>query len=156
MVVIRKVDAAANAERLLRLFDENGQPAEHARAVIAEGTADLWLAEDDGRLVGALLGRPMRSSDGERRGGVDNLLVDARHRRRGIGRRLMEAAEAHYRVQGLHGMQLVVNAENVVARPLYDSMAYHVVKRYTRRRLDSAGEEVVESRLRMWKQFIAQ
>jgi ribosomal protein S18 acetylase RimI-like enzyme len=153
MTIIRKVDATTNAERLFRLFEENSQNATHARAVIAEGAADLWVAEDDGRLVGALLGRRMRSSDGALRGGVDNLLVDASHRQRGLGRKLMEDAEAFYRNEALHGMQLAVNAENAVARSLYDSMGYRIIDRYTRRRLNADGETQIEPRLRMTKDF---
>jgi ribosomal protein S18 acetylase RimI-like enzyme len=65
----------------------------------------------------------MRSSDGALRGGVDSLLVDAQHRRLGIGRQLMEEAEAYYRTEGLDGMQLGVNAENAAARSLYDSVS---------------------------------
>jgi ribosomal protein S18 acetylase RimI-like enzyme len=153
MATIRKVDATRNAERLFRLFWENSQDAAHARAVIAEGSAQLWVAEDVGRLVGALLGRRLQSSGGSRRGGVDNLLVDEQHRRLGIGRRLMEEAEVYHRVDGLDGMQLAVNAENAVARALYDSMGYQIVDRYTRRRLNEAGETQIEQRLRMAKYF---
>jgi ribosomal protein S18 acetylase RimI-like enzyme len=153
MVAIRKVNANTNTQRLFSFFDANSQNATHARAVIAEGNAELWIAEDEGQVVGALLGRQMRSSDGELLGGVDNLLVDARHRRRGIGRRLMGEAEAHYRTEGLDGMQLAVNADNIVARSLYDSMGYQVVKQYIRSRHDSAGKETAEHRLRMWKPF---
>ncbi|MGD9894194.1 MAG: N-acetyltransferase family protein [Dehalococcoidia bacterium] len=153
MATIRKVDATKNTERLFRLFEENSRDATHARAVIAEGAADLWVAEDAGRLVGALLGRRMRSSNGALRGGVDNLLVDAPHRRRGLGRQLMEEAEAFYRNEAIHGMQLAVNAENVVARSLYDSMGYQIVDCYTRRRVNAAGKTRVEQRLRMAKDF---
>ena len=153
MVGIAKVDANANADRLFRLFEENADDATHARAVIAEGNADLWLAEVEGRLVGALLGRQLRSSDGEIRGGVDNLLVEERHRRQGIGRRLMEDAERFYRGRGLHGMQLALSAENFVARALYDSMGYRVVRQYRRTRRNPAGVETVQQRLQMWKEF---
>ena len=153
MSTIRKADASVNADQLFSLFEENADDATHARAVIAEGSADLWLAEEEGRLVGALLGRQMRSSDGELRGGVDNLLVDERHRRRGLGRRLMEAAECFYRGQGLHGMQLSLSAENTISRALYDSMGYYLVRRYTRIRRNRAGAEEVQLRLQMWKEF---
>ena len=153
MATIRKVDATRNAERLFRLFERNAQDATHARAVITEGAADLWVAEADGQLMGALLGRRMQSSDGALRGGVDNLLVDARRRRRGLGRQLMQEAEAYYEAEGLDGMQLAVNTENVVARSLYDTMGYRIFDRYTRRRLHAAGEERVEQRLRMAKDF---
>lgn len=153
MTIIRKVDPDPNAPGVVALFTANGDDARHARAVIAEGGADLWLAEEEGRLLGVLLGRQMRSSDGELRGGVDNLLVDGGYRRRGIGRRLMEEAEAHYRARDLYGMQLAVSAENSVARSLYDSMGYQVVHRYTRSRRDPSGREIMEPRLRMWKRF---
>jgi ribosomal protein S18 acetylase RimI-like enzyme len=149
MVAIRMAGTRVNAQHLFALFEENARDATHPRAVVAEGAADLWLAVEDGRLVGALLGRQMRSADGELRGGIDNLLVDAPRGRRGIGRRLMEEAEAHYRRRGLHGMQLAVDVDNLVARSLYDSMGYQIVKRYVRTHHDAAGTATVEQRLRM-------
>jgi len=154
MVTIRKAEACAHAAQLFALLVQNGDDAGHARAVLAEGAADLWLAEADGRPVGALLARPMRSSDGALRGGVDNLLVDARHRRRGIGRRLM-AAEAHFRARGLTGMELATSPDNLAARALYDSFGYRVVERYTRTRRLPAGEELAEPRLRLRRPFEA-
>jgi ribosomal protein S18 acetylase RimI-like enzyme len=153
MATVRMVDPSAYGPWLLKLFEANAQDATHPRAVLEEGAAQLWVVEDEGRLAGALLGRPMRSSDGQRRGDVDNLLVDAPYRRRGLGRSLMEAAEAHYRAQGLSGMELSLNAGNHVARSLYDSMGYVPVARYTRSRPDATGVERLQPRLRMRKPF---
>ena len=160
MPSIRKAEpAAAHEQRLLRLFEQQAEDLTHPRAVLANGNYDLWLAEDGEALVGALLGTHMHvtsegvvvdatSSAAEVRGGVENLLVAAPHRRQGIGRALMETAESHYAVQGLAGMQLAADADNVPARLLYESMGYRIIREYVRTR---AG--VQQPRISMAKQF---
>ena len=153
IATIQRVEPVDNAERLIGLFEKNTEDPVHAHAVIAEGAADLWLAESNDQLVGALLGGVVRSTYGGLRGGVESFLVDSTYRQRGIGRRLMEVAEEHYRIRGLYGMQLTVGADNHPARSLYDSMAYHIVRQYTRIRQNCQGNEVVEQRVRMWKGF---
>lgn len=152
MTTLRFAGASAETARLERLFAENADDFSHAAAVIAEGAAQLWLAEPDG-IVGALVGRSIRSSDGQPRGGIENLLVDAGHRRHGIARELMAAAETHYRALRLRGMQLTVSAENLPARSLYDTLGYTVVLEYTRPRRGDGGMDLLQHRLRMWKNF---
>lgn len=153
MITIAAVDAGEQGARLLRLFDEHEEDARHPRAVLAEGQAQLWLALHNDACVGGLLGRRLHSSDSVVRGGVDNLLVDARYRRRGIARRLMLTAEAHYQRLDLGGMELSLNAANAIALALYESLGYRIVAHYTRTRPNSDGVAVREPRLRMRKPF---
>jgi ribosomal protein S18 acetylase RimI-like enzyme len=134
VTTIRKVDPQAHGSRVLELFDENAEDTEHPRAVLAEGEGDLWLAEDGERLAGILLARRMIVADKVQCGGIDNLLVDLSYRGRGIGRSLMEAAEAYYINQKLERVRLAVNVENSTALRLYQSMGYKVVSEYVRPR----------------------
>lgn len=134
MVTIQRVSAEANASRLLALFDRNGEDAEHPTAVLAEGQCELWLAEDGEEVVGALLGRRIAISETEAYGGVDSLLVGWKYRRQGIGRRLMEEAEAFYRTTPVNSMRLNINVDNFAARELYESMGYQVTREYIRPR----------------------
>ncbi len=118
------------------LLGEGEAPERLPRILAAEDTV-AWLAVDEGDVVGWILTYPLLAEDTVERGGVENLVVARSHRRRGIGRRLLELAEAYYRRKGLAGMQLTVRADNPPARRLYEAMGYQIVQR----------------RLRLWKQF---
>lgn len=92
----------ADYDDLVRLWQEAGLPyrphGRDSREAIArqmEGGTSIFLgAEQDGKLVAAVLG----THDG-RKGWINRLAVHPTHRRRGIGRALVRAAEAR-----LHGM----------------------------------------------------
>jgi ribosomal protein S18 acetylase RimI-like enzyme len=141
------------------MFDRNGEDPGHPRLVLAEGRCDAWLAVADGQCGGFVLctrmpvtieGR-LAGRDGEVaavRGGVENLLVDAPYRRRGLGRSLMQAAERHYRANGLDGMQLATAKDNLAAQALYMSLGYRVIGEYARIR-----NGIQQARIRMAKDF---
>ena len=104
-----------------------GEPADHAGAVLATEQVEAWVAMDDGEVVGWILTRPMTSEDGAKLGGIEDIVVAGSHRGRGIGRKLMELAESHYRERGFQGMQLTVDAGNKAALHLYESLGYATV-----------------------------
>jgi ribosomal protein S18 acetylase RimI-like enzyme len=60
----------------------------------------------------------------QRRGHIDGLVVAAGHRRRGIGRHLMEAASAWAKSEGAEQLVLTVWAGNAAARAFYDGLGY--------------------------------
>jgi [ribosomal protein S18]-alanine N-acetyltransferase len=62
-------------------------------------------------------------------GDLSNLAVDPRLRRRGIGRRLLEAAIAGARVAGARALFLEVRESNAVALSLYSSRGFSQVGR---------------------------
>lgn len=62
------------------------------------------------------------------RGHVITIDVDDRHRRRGVGQALMEAAERHYHQQGAAGMRLEVAVNNLAALRFYGRLGYRVVR----------------------------
>jgi len=84
-------------------------------------TSDLLLLEDDGRLVATV----MVGDDGHR-GWVYYLGVAPDHRGRGLGRALMEAAEAWLRQRSAPKIQLMVRADNQAAIGFYKALGYDV------------------------------
>lgn len=141
MVTIRKVEVRANQGRLLELFGRHRfAGVRNARRVFSQGPCDLWFAEDEGRVVGALLSVEERRADGDGqlRGGVENCLVDEAYRQRGIARRLMEAAEAHYERRGLVGMQFAVRRHFEPNDALF-AAGYEVVREYKTDKYDWDG-----------------
>lgn len=93
-------------------------PEELERAL--ERDPDLFLvAERDGETVGAVLGR----FDGFR-GWVYHLAVDARFRRQGIGRALMEEVERRLTDRGCPKVNLHVEAVNEAVSAFYQALGY--------------------------------
>lgn len=109
-------------EAMLRANDEEAGP----RAALEHPAARAWLAEAQGCTVGWVLTAPVVTHEGYLLGGIDDLVVDEEWRGRGIGRRLMELAEEHYRAEGKAAIQLTVRADNAVALGLYRSLGYSI------------------------------
>ena len=59
-----------------------------------------------------------------RQGHLQSLAVDPQARRRGLGRRLIAAAEAAARERGARHMQLELREDNGAAEALYQSLGY--------------------------------
>ena len=64
-----------------------------------------------------------------RRGHVETVVVDARHRRRGIGRRLLAAATDWARSQGAVELVLTTWSGNAAADAFYERLGYQVLSR---------------------------
>ena len=89
----------------------------------------IFVAEVDGAVVG-FVGVRLRVPPGEPDEDpapyayVTDLLVLRDHRRRGIGRALLDHAEQHAREAGASTIRIGVLANNQVARRLYREMGY--------------------------------
>lgn len=84
---------------------------------------ELFLvAEDDGKIVGTVLG----GFDG-RRGIVYHLAVIPEGRRHGLGRALMEAVEARLRAMGCLKYYLLVTKDNDAALAFYDDFGCEIM-----------------------------
>ena len=68
----------------------------------------ILLAEDDGALIGCVLIADEGARDGERIAYLGMLTVSPRRQARGLGRRLIDAAEAHARALGASLMEMTV------------------------------------------------
>jgi ribosomal protein S18 acetylase RimI-like enzyme len=100
------------------------------------GPFAVFVAEQDDRVLGcvAVSGMPPV---------VSNLAVCPAHRRRGIGRALLAAAEAFAVAHGAERVLLDVRADNAPAVSLYMATGYRVFHRYTAFERDAAGAGAV-------------
>jgi GNAT superfamily N-acetyltransferase len=99
----------------------------HARCRDAEGR--IFVAEDAGAVVGfiAVLAREAFTELDDPLGTyalITDLIVMPSHRHQGIGRRLLERAEAFARDAGARELRIGVLAQNVAARTLYLDAAF--------------------------------
>lgn len=92
-------------------------PERDARlAIQGQSSAILGLRDGD-----ALIGSVMAGFDGHR-GWVYYLAVAPERRREGLGRRLMDAAEAWLRERGAPKLQLMVRTSNAEALGFYEAL----------------------------------
>ena len=109
--------------------------------MMSSPSAALLVEEaSDGRVIGAVTVRVFDtpadpSMVPRRRAHVDTLVVDRRHRRTGVGSRLMEAAAAWGSARGAVELVLTVWAGNSGAEAFYRNLGYHDLSRALRRNL---------------------
>lgn len=120
-IVIREIDAGEAERRLAELGAilhdavENGASVNFLAgftqgaaeefwrgqlAGIADGSRHLLVADDGARLIGTVVVTKAPQPNQPHRADVGKMLVLASHRRRGIGRRLLDAAEMLARREG--------------------------------------------------------
>ena len=126
-MLIREFELDRDYPAALALWQSSG-PGVHVgksdtREEIARKLAhdpDLCLvAEDDGQLVGAVLG----GYDG-RRGMVYHLAVAEAYRCRGLGRALMLEQEARFRARGCRKYYLLITADNRDVEDFYARLGW--------------------------------
>jgi RimJ/RimL family protein N-acetyltransferase len=140
--VIRKAEAG-DATSLVQLAETVGAEQEgwliaaggwrsvseerrYLKAIRRHSYAAVLVAETDGRVVGRLsIGRETHPAS-EHVADV-GLMVAEGYRRRGIGRALMEAAEAWAREVGVRKIELHVFPHNEAALALYEHLGYRRV-----------------------------
>jgi N-acetylglutamate synthase len=86
---------------------------------IAEDGNDLWLAEEDGELVGC--GLFIRQGDHV---GIYTMSTPPDHQRRGVGRAILDGASAHYQAQGVERFTLGATEKGY---PLYERAGFEVM-----------------------------
>ncbi len=104
-------------------------PADYQR-VFAEIRADprqrLFVAELDGEVAGTivLLVVPNLSHNGTPWAFLENLVVTKRHRRKSLGRMLLEHAVSRARESGCHMVELCSDVRRTEAHRLYASLGF--------------------------------
>jgi GNAT superfamily N-acetyltransferase len=76
-------------------------------------------AREGGRVVGTVLA----THDG-RKGWINRLAVDATLRKRGIGARLVRAAEAWLDAEGLDILACLIEDDNAVSMAVFETLGY--------------------------------
>jgi ribosomal protein S18 acetylase RimI-like enzyme len=101
---------------------------------LANGDSAIYLARDGGeraRAVGLMQLYPLFSSTAMKRLWLLNdLYVEASHRRRGVARQLIGAAEELCRATGARGFFLETEATNTRAQALYESVGMSRIPSY--------------------------
>ncbi|HXF97202.1 MAG TPA: GNAT family N-acetyltransferase [Gaiellaceae bacterium] len=117
-----------------------GEERRYLRGVRRHPDAAVFVAEVDGVVVGRLsLARDPHPAS--RHVADLGLMVDAAHRRRGIGRLLLETAVDWARASGIRKLELHVFPWNVPALRLYESFGFRR-EGYRRRHYERDGEDV--------------
>jgi len=93
---------------------------------VARDADGVFVAEIDGQVVGYIT--TFRDRDAGM-GLIPNLAVDAAHRGRGIGRRLIEYALDDFRKEGLTHAKIETLAQNDIGQNLYPSLGFREVAR---------------------------
>jgi ribosomal protein S18 acetylase RimI-like enzyme/purine-nucleoside phosphorylase len=124
------------AESILALWRESGATVSQTDTVedllrtLLEGPAIVLVAEQDGRLVGSIIG----GFDGWR-GNIYRLVVHPEYRRRGIARRLAAEVESRLRRQGVKRITALVEKDHADANGFWSAIGYrldHRLSRYAR------------------------
>ncbi|OGO23948.1 MAG: hypothetical protein A2Z28_02715 [Chloroflexi bacterium RBG_16_51_9] len=87
---------------------------------------ELLVAEEEGRVVGTMMLfiMPNLSHGGLPWAGVENVMVDADYRRKGIGKLLMDYALAQAKKAGCYKLQLISDKTRTEAHKFYRALGY--------------------------------
>jgi GNAT superfamily N-acetyltransferase len=126
-------------------FLAGATPAETARwwadraDGVADGTITVFVAWQDGRIVGSTLLERSRNPNSPHRAEIGKVIVHRSMRRRGLGRALMEAAEERARAEG-RWMLILDTVTGSPAAALYESLGWQTVGTIPAYALDTQGE----------------
>lgn len=111
---------------LYGLPDSDAEPHRgRYEALVNDPDTAPFLALADGEPAGLILFRfRRRLNHATYEGWVSDLVVRERYRGRGIGRALLAASIAEWRLRGGHQVMLEVGYERTVARALYEAMGF--------------------------------
>ena len=106
--------------------DWQWRKARHIDDDVAHDRAGIFVAEDDGQIVGYITTWQDREAG---IGHIPNLAVASSHRNQGLGRTLIERALSHFRAAGLTHAKIETLAQNAVGNHLYPSLGFIEVAR---------------------------
>lgn len=125
-----------NVEQALGVLhgkDWRWRKGRHIEEDVAANPEGIFVAEDDGLLVGYVTTRIDREAG---KGRIPNLAVDQSLRGQGLGRRLIERALQYFREQGMSYAMIETMAQNEIGQHLYPACGFQEVARqvhYARR-----------------------
>ncbi len=108
--------------------DFQGDPAKQERGLrqlLASPTGRIWVAAEADRIVGMCTAQVLVSTaEGGAVALVEDVVVAADRRGRGIGRQLLEALEGWARREGLSRLQLLADRDNHSALDFYRCLGW--------------------------------
>ena len=133
---------AEDYDELARLWDaaelpfhpEGRDSRENVERELGSGQADFFVMEVGGKMVGAAL----CTNDG-RKGWINRLAVDPKHRRIGIASMLVKEAERRFDARGLGISACLVHNDNPSSVALFEDLGYTLDGRvlyYSKRKSD--------------------
>lgn len=139
MVEIRDA-RAEDADELTELIGQLGYPTEPAAVVRrlerlgATGVDRVLVAEDDGRIVGLVGIHVSRSLEYDRDAAkISAIVVDESRRGTGVGRALVDAADAEARTRGCEVLWLTTAERRAGAHAFYRALGFEETgRRFTR------------------------
>jgi GNAT superfamily N-acetyltransferase len=123
-----------DAARLAELSAALGYPATtdtmeaRLRRLLARSDDTVLVAMNSGHIVGWIHGSQQELLESEPRCEILGLVVDARHRGKGVGRRLIEQLEQWARARGLGLMTVRSNVTRQESHPFYQRLGYRRAK----------------------------
>jgi ribosomal protein S18 acetylase RimI-like enzyme len=129
----RAADTAAVVALLHETFEGTWRPELTPAAITSyygNRVAERFVAERVRTFLVADCGGEVAGMISRQRGFIDALHVGARFRRRGIGRALVEAAEAAMRADGVPRAALETDTFNRASQALYEGLGYRESSRY--------------------------
>lgn len=122
-VRIQKFEAIEDLTKVADDVFDGPVQTEYAAAFLASSTHSMFLASDNGLVVGMISGVDYFHPDKPRQLWINELGVAGRWRRRGIARRLIEALLADARERGCTSAWVATEPDNEAARRCYLSIA---------------------------------
>jgi ribosomal protein S18 acetylase RimI-like enzyme len=146
--VLDEVDAL-HSRALPHVFRDPGGAArsrDYIASIIEDAESTLWVAERARQLVGVLHTSIREARDipilvPRRYAVVTDIVVLQPHRRSGVGRALMKAAQNWAILQGADEIQLHVWEFNQGARHFYEELGFHTARRMMSKPVCSAGDD---------------
>jgi ribosomal protein S18 acetylase RimI-like enzyme len=134
--IFDEVDAQ-HRKALPHIFRDPGDTARsraYITSIVEDENACLWIAKHEGQVVGILhiLIRETRDIPilvPRRYAVIDNIAVSTTHRRKGIGRALVQAADRWAVERGIDQIELHVWEFNEGARAFYEKLGYRTAGR---------------------------
>ena len=128
---MRENDAARIADLNAQLGypSSEGQVAERMKRVAASANDTILVAtEGDELVIGWIHLRGFNSLHGEPMAEICGMVVDAKHRSRGVGTQLMATAEEWAKARGFGAMRVRSNAIRKDAHRFYERAGFQVTK----------------------------
>lgn len=125
----RNVSVDYHIERLFGPIagkDWKWRKARHIDQDVAANPDGVFVAEEDGRVVGYITTRVDRDA---KIGWIPNLAVDEAYRQQGLGRRLMQTAIDYLRDEGMLVAKIETLATNEVGGRFYPAVGFQEVVR---------------------------